>query len=202
MNRDVIRQLAELLRRIDEVRHQGGDDEGRNVTRVLRQGDAIVDALPFDVTGYPIGDEYDYEAGLEAYLGGAATDAYVFVYGTLKRGEFNHRLLRGATYMGDATVEGYSLTAGRGFPYAIPVVDGRARGEAYRVDSTTMARLDGLEGFPYHYTRDYIEVSVDGPGPVRAWIYVANDDIQKMVLREEWELVEEWRDEFVRVTDA
>ena len=53
----------------------------------------------------------------------------VFVYGTLKRSGFNHTLLQDATYLGDAAVEGYSLTAGGGFPYAIPAVDGRARGE-------------------------------------------------------------------------
>ena len=127
---------------------------------------------------------------------------HVFVYGTLKRSGFNHRLLRDATYMGDAAVEGYSLTAGGGFPYAIPVEGGQARGEVYGVDGATMDRLDSLEGFPHHYTRDYIEAYVDGVGPIRAWIYIAAYDIQGRILQEEWELVEEWKDGFARVTDA
>ena len=129
-------------------------------------------------------------------------DIHVFVYGTLKRAGFNHGLLWDSTYVGDATVEGYSLTAGRGFPYAIPVEGGQARGEVYKVDDATMDDLDALEGFPVHYTRDYIGAYVDGVGPVRAWIYVAAEEIQNRVLREEWELVEEWEDEFIRVTDA
>ena len=127
---------------------------------------------------------------------------HVFVYGTLKRSEFNHRLLRDAAYMGAATVEGYSLTAGGGFPYAVPVEGGQARGEVYGVDSATMDKLDSLEGFPHHYTRDYVESYVDGVGPIRAWIYVAANEIQARILQEGWELVEEWKDEFVRVTDA
>jgi gamma-glutamylaminecyclotransferase len=119
---------------------------------------------------------------------------HVFVYGTLKRSGFNHRLLWDATYMGDAAVEGYSLTAGGGFPYAVRVEGGQARGEVYEVDDATMDRLDSLEGFPHHYTRDYIGAYIDGVGPVRVWIYVAANDIQDRIFHEGWELVEEWKD--------
>jgi gamma-glutamylaminecyclotransferase len=98
----------------------------------------------------------------------------VFVYGTLKRGGGNNRLLESARLVGPAvTVDAYGMER-NGSPrvyrdapkgYAAPVV-----GEVYCVDDETLARLDSLERHPHWYCREL--VSVDAPGgSVEAWLY-------------------------------
>jgi gamma-glutamylaminecyclotransferase len=98
----------------------------------------------------------------------------VFVYGTLKQGNSNNRLLAGARCEGAAvTAESYGLNADgaprvyRDAPrgYAAPVV-----GEVYYVDDNTLARLDSLEGHPKWYCREQVAVTVAG-GCVLAWLY-------------------------------
>jgi gamma-glutamylcyclotransferase (GGCT)/AIG2-like uncharacterized protein YtfP len=76
------------------------------------------------------------------------------VYGTLRRGQRNHPLLRGATYLGTGTVVGTmrhvpaAPTRPYGFPVLLPDGDGRVLVELYRVaDPPTWARLDALEGY-------------------------------------------------------
>ncbi|UXY14527.1 gamma-glutamylcyclotransferase [Chitiniphilus purpureus] len=95
----------------------------------------------------------------------------VFVYGTLKRGGWNHRWLNGAPCLGEAvTVECYSLYAHH-YPFLVcsepryPV-----RGELYAVDAATLRNLDELEGHPHDYMRQ--QIAVHGPhGPMQAWAY-------------------------------
>jgi gamma-glutamylcyclotransferase (GGCT)/AIG2-like uncharacterized protein YtfP len=85
----------------------------------------------------------------------------VFVYGTLKRAHGNHSLIAqgGGRDLGDAiTVPKFFLGGGHGIPVAyfkahpsrqmLPV-----RGELYKVDAHTLARLDRLEGHPDMYRR-------------------------------------------------
>lgn len=83
-----------------------------------------------------------------------AGDAPLAVYGTLRRGERNHRLLAGAAFLGEAFVRGIlrhvpaAPTRAYGFPVLIADGDGRVRVELYRViDADTWARLDVLERY-------------------------------------------------------
>ena len=72
---------------------------------------------------------------------------YVFVYGTLKKGFGNHRLLAEAEYVGPACVKGHLISLG-GFPGLIYNPHEVTQGEVYRVTSATQwERLDRLEGF-------------------------------------------------------
>jgi gamma-glutamylcyclotransferase (GGCT)/AIG2-like uncharacterized protein YtfP len=94
-------------------------------------------------------------------------NARVFVYGTLKRGFGNHRLLAGSRYVGEATIAGrmHSLAA---FPAV--TLDGKPEtihGEVFEVDAPTMERLDRLEGVPNFYHRLQVQTSAGG-----AWVYV------------------------------
>ncbi|KAL3838559.1 hypothetical protein ACJIZ3_023150 [Penstemon smallii] len=96
----------------------------------------------------------------------------VFVYGTLKRGFYNHALIedlmttRDATYIGPyTTVSSFPLVCGpHGIPYLInlPGSGHRIRGELYSVSSGRgLARLDDLEGVHLgHYER--LPVVVEG----------------------------------------
>lgn len=200
VNPDRLRQLAELLRRLDDARN-GDSGRADSAARAQAQAAAITGGLPEQ---NPYGDDpYDYHEGLVEWLSEPST-IYVFVYGTLKRGNGNHRLLEDSVFVEEATVKGYGLTPGGGFPYAIPCENLTARGEVYAVEEATMARLDGLEGFPYHYTRDYVDVTLRCGMVVQAWLYVsASPDHQ----RHRGTLVEEWKatpfePRYVEVDDA
>lgn len=103
----------------------------------------------------------------------------VFVYGTLKSGHGNNRLLADAHFSGEAvTVTPFRLVD-RGIPFAcregadlLPVL-----GELYEVSYPELMRLDGLEGVPWGYQRTWAEVKVIGaPHTVRrAFIYTRHD---------------------------
>lgn len=74
----------------------------------------------------------------------------VFVYGTLKRGEGNHRLLEESKFIGNDVLKGFKLYD---LPYGFPCVvksnsnDDEVSGEVYEVDSQTLERLNILEGY-------------------------------------------------------
>ena len=103
-------------------------------------------------------------------------EAVVFVYGTLKKGFGNHRLLAHAKFMGQAvTSEAYAL-----YISSIPFVIRKEQvscihGEVYQVDRATLASLDSLEGHPGWYKREKITVSLREKQSERkmitAWIY-------------------------------
>lgn len=71
----------------------------------------------------------------------------VFVYGTLKKGSWNHHLLEKATFLGKSVTLGklYDLGGIPGFVRGNE--DGLVHGELYRVDDETLDSLDVLEGY-------------------------------------------------------
>lgn len=80
----------------------------------------------------------------------------VFVYGTLLRGEQNHRVLAGATFMySTSTSEGRTLVDLGPYPALLPFDAARDAGrapipgEVFRVDEDHLARLDAFEGRQY-----------------------------------------------------
>ncbi len=78
----------------------------------------------------------------------------IFVYGTLLRGEPNHRLLAGAEFVGAAVTEPrFELVDLGPFPAMCTGGETAVHGECYRVDAHTLARLDRLEGHPEYYQR-------------------------------------------------
>ncbi len=82
----------------------------------------------------------------------------VFVYGTLKKGFGNHRLLVDSEKIGDRTLADHDIYAVSGFPGVVPGTD-TVEGELYEVDSETLRRLDALEGHPHMYTRTEVVLS-------------------------------------------
>lgn len=82
----------------------------------------------------------------------------VFVYGTLKNGYGNNRLLSNSTFVSNHIVAGYKLY-NVGFPVAIPDENSSVEGEVWDIgDSTsTLASLDRLEGEGYMYDRVQVD---------------------------------------------
>jgi len=87
----------------------------------------------------------------------------VFVYGTLKRGYGNSKLLEGATFLGKARTQERWAMIGKGaaFPYLLEENEKgfHILGEVYVVSDEELNRLDNLEGYPYHYTKQSITVN-------------------------------------------
>lgn len=100
----------------------------------------------------------------------------VFVYGTLKRGNGNHRqfLLKNGKFIGPGhTLIGFEMWS-YGFPRIAPSRGGyQVVGEMYIVES--LEALDVLEGVPQHYQRKRTEVYVNGK-IYKPWIYVQKND--------------------------
>jgi gamma-glutamylcyclotransferase (GGCT)/AIG2-like uncharacterized protein YtfP len=85
----------------------------------------------------------------------------VFVYGTLKRGYGNHRLLENATLIDEAVTDvKFDMIAG-GFPVVFESDTGLPlTGEVYQVDAATLQSLDNLEGEGTMYFRKEVPVSL------------------------------------------
>jgi gamma-glutamylcyclotransferase (GGCT)/AIG2-like uncharacterized protein YtfP len=111
----------------------------------------------------------------------------VAVYGSLRHGQWNHYNLQGSVFVGKGRLptdaDGHPLhhlwhmTAG--YPALLPRGDGDttrqmqpALVEVYAVDGPTLDRLDRLEGVPYLYRREAVEVRLDGGEVVVAQLYV------------------------------
>ncbi len=94
----------------------------------------------------------------------------LFVYGTLKNGCSNHNLLRGAEFLGNGRVWGYTLIVDV-ISYAVRApVECSVTGELYWVTDTILDRVDRPEGHPDAYRRVVVEVET-GSARIRAWMY-------------------------------
>jgi gamma-glutamylaminecyclotransferase len=97
----------------------------------------------------------------------------VFVYGSLLKGECNHRLLELAPFVGAAhTSASFTLIDLGAFPGLIARGMTAVRGEVYAVDAATLASLDRLESHPRFYRRQEIALS-DGAA-VHAYLLPAH----------------------------
>lgn len=106
----------------------------------------------------------------------------VFVYGTLKRGFDNHRILEKSKFISKAkTLHPYPMICKYpSFPYLIDAEgDGFCvEGEVYEVAEQTMLRLDELEGYPEHYTRREIKAVLEDTTVVKATAYFLAEKIK------------------------
>lgn len=117
----------------------------------------------------------------------------IFVYGTLKKGHGNNRLLKDAEFIGKAVTLGKFKLAGFGVPFVWPDVEGKPlQGELYDIGDPTvmpgklrLQLLDDLESNGHVYERRTHEVALMPSDPERgaaiheAWIYEAMPHIQK-----------------------
>lgn len=101
----------------------------------------------------------------------------VAVYGTLRKGNGNHRVMGDSKFIGSGnTVKQFTLTdyCGGGFPALDKTVPTHnVSVEVYEVlDANTASRIDGLEGYGFgFYDRSIIEVELSDGTVVEAWTY-------------------------------
>ena len=87
----------------------------------------------------------------------------IAVYGTLRRGNGNHRLIEHCNMLSMEQIEGFHMYSLGGFPAVVPgKKDGFADTitvEVYEVDDDTLARVDRLEGYPGWYERSVVHTT-------------------------------------------
>lgn len=96
----------------------------------------------------------------------------VFVYGTLKKGFCNHRLLEGCTLLGEAesSFHGYQMFDNGAYPCLIEGSE-KVKGEMYVVSQDVLRNLDMLEGHPELYLRKKRMFNIKGKS-LEAWVYM------------------------------
>ena len=84
----------------------------------------------------------------------------IFVYGSLRRGGFNHALFAGARFLGEAaTAPHYSLHDLGPYPALVAGGTTSVLGELYSLSPEQLAAADELEGHPTVYTRGPIALA-------------------------------------------
>ena len=98
----------------------------------------------------------------------------VFVYGTLKQGHGNHRLLQSARLVQRAVTRPEFTMFNLGwFPGVVHHGNTSISGEIYQVNEQEFKALDALEGYPDFYTRKQIDIAgVDDP----VWVYLIHPE--------------------------
>ena len=94
----------------------------------------------------------------------------VFVYGTLKRGFYNHHYLHGSVYLGEFITDAkYTMYDYGEYPAVIVRGHTAISGELFQVEHGVMKDLDELEEYPLFYDR----IQIHTPHGL-AWMYVVN----------------------------
>lgn len=92
----------------------------------------------------------------------------IFAYGTLRRSQRNHFMLRSAAFLGlHVTEPCYIMLDLDTYPGVICGGHCTITGELYRVTPATLATLDELEDYPNLYDRAVLKTTRG-----RAWIYL------------------------------
>ena len=98
----------------------------------------------------------------------------VFVYGTLKRSECNHSLIKDSKFISKSVTISNYLFLDNGLPYVIDEPTHKdsvcVHGEVYEVSDKMFDDIDSLEGHPIFYERKKIWVS-DSYNCLYVWIY-------------------------------
>lgn len=103
----------------------------------------------------------------------------VAVYGTLKRGYSNHRLLARSRFLGTDHLRNIVLYDLGPYPGALEAPSSGVLVEVYEVNDRTFARIDALEGYDArdprrgHYDRRQLTTRF---GP--AWVYFYNGGVR------------------------
>jgi gamma-glutamylcyclotransferase (GGCT)/AIG2-like uncharacterized protein YtfP len=108
----------------------------------------------------------------------------VFVYGTLKSGFGNHRLMESrSTFITKDQIKGLMVSLG-GFPGVVHADDRCVKGEVYEVTDDCLKDLDRLEGHPRFYKRT--KVTTQNGLEVETYIYQGEIKHRQVVETGDW----------------
>jgi gamma-glutamylcyclotransferase (GGCT)/AIG2-like uncharacterized protein YtfP len=93
----------------------------------------------------------------------------VCVYGTLKKGKYNHPAIKDSKFVGECLLENYNMHTLGSFP-GIKPGKGTVVGEVYEVDDKTLYVLDRIEGHPHFYKREIVKTPLG-----ESWVYILPD---------------------------
>lgn len=109
---------------------------------------------------------------MSAYSTPPVDRSYVFVYGTLRRGERYHELLLGLKPQRSTwTAPEYELVSLGEYPAMLSGGQRAVFGEVYEVDDALLKLLDDLEDHPALYIRSQIVLPLD-PDLGKVWCYL------------------------------
>jgi gamma-glutamylaminecyclotransferase len=110
---------------------------------------------------------------------------FVFVYGSLLKGEPNHRQLAASTFVRRArTSPAFILLDLGAFPALVSGGTTSVSGEVYDVDDITLAGLDRLEGHPRFYRRS--EISLTDGTRLLAYLLAEHRFRQPVIVGGDW----------------
>lgn len=97
----------------------------------------------------------------------------IAVYGSLKKGKYNHVMIKDSQFIGDDKIKGY-MTLVYSYPQLLLTEDGDEHDiEVYLVDEPTYIRLHGME-----IGAGYVEKRVDTKhGSCIMWVYEFKEDM-------------------------
>ena len=95
---------------------------------------------------------------------------YLFVYGTLKKGEKSHFFLKNAQFLGRARLSGFNLYNLGEYP-GIKRGSGVVIGEVYALDKELLKIIDEYEEEGKEYKRTCVEVEMENGRNLKVWIY-------------------------------
>lgn len=91
----------------------------------------------------------------------------VAVYGTLRKGFSNHRLLEHSKFLGETKTDAaFTMFTSYRVPWISNGGETKITIEVYEIDSQTLEQLDWLEGYPSFYNRKLIDTEFG-----EAWVY-------------------------------
>ena len=103
---------------------------------------------------------------------------YMFVYGTLQKGQSNHHFLKYSKYVDDAMINGYCKYDLGYYPGVKPKRAKSVNGELYLVDNNTLRNVDSLEGEGYLYIRTKVKC-ITNDREYEAYTYVYNRELDE-----------------------
>lgn len=122
----------------------------------------------------------------------------VFVYGSLKRNEYNHGFMTNSNFLGKALTKNKFFMFDVGFPYLVEpelipeishLLPSMVLGEVYEIDYPTFRNLDILEGVSYnnpdmgHYIPSSKEVEFcNDEGSIFCRIYIASKSTRESIV--------------------
>jgi gamma-glutamylaminecyclotransferase len=123
---------------------------------------------------------------------------YVFVYGSLKNGFYNHHVLEGAEFITNLTLSrrfGFAMVDVGAYPALVMNDEHKTQilGEVYKINEKIFDRLDGLEGYPEYYSRLLLTGEIEKMlgADSKCWVYYWNHFVEsphtKWVETGEWQ---------------